>query len=167
MKKIALTILCLIMGGCSPIKIDGYYRNPFSLSDIIWEHPVDFDSDEEQVFVVPYIKYASAFSLCYDELDWDFDKYGSSPDSITYLPHDKVKVSFEIGDSLFVRDEKKSLSFTEFGCPVDGRVLFNFYMPDDFDRETGGILRFKVLERSFLKGKKMKIVLIYSKNGFK
>lgn len=159
MKKIALTILCLIMGGCSPIKIDGYYRNPFSRSDIIWEHSVDMNSEEEQVFEVPYIRYGTNFSICWDK-SFNFkgcNNYYDKNDRIDYM-------TFSIGDSTFsTSNDLLICHVSAFACPIDGGAGVYFDVPEGFDLETGGTLRIKFKQIKYLKDvPNPRVVLAYS-----
>lgn len=47
--------ICLVLCCCYR-NIDGYRVNAFHNYENLWEHPVDFDSDEEQIIDVPFVK---------------------------------------------------------------------------------------------------------------
>ena len=64
-----LLIFSLSFVGCY-INRYGYKINVFwGTYHVLWEHPVNLDSDEEQVIDVPFIKYGDYFSLCFDK-EW-------------------------------------------------------------------------------------------------
>lgn len=144
-RNIVLLTICIIFAGCYR-NVNGYRINAFSNYENLWEHPIDLDSDEEQVIEVPFVKYGYLFSLCFDR------KRGNPvtlPDSEFYLRQDSLDISFRIGDSLFV--ENGIPGPPDYNCPINGRDLLFFFLPDDFDREKGGQLRIRVRKRHYLK----------------
>lgn len=155
---IVLSLFCLV--ACYTWNVKGYSRNPFYQEDILWEAPVDINSEEEQVFEVPYVKYGTRFSICFDSLFvWE------KPDSYRpYLDHDFVTMSFSIGDSTFSRENKSLICCrTEFACPIEGSVGVYFDVPEGYDLETGGTLKVKFSQIVHLKNvPNPRVVLAYS-----
>jgi hypothetical protein len=89
--------ICLVLCCCYR-NIDGYRVNAFHNYENLWEHPVDLDSDEEQIIDVPFVKYGYKFSLCFDR---ERGNPVTLPDSEAYLEHDTIEVSFYIADDVF------------------------------------------------------------------
>ena len=142
-----LLALSLSLAGCYK-DVHGYKVNmTWGSYHNLWEYPVNLDSDEEQVIDVPFIKYGSYFSLCFDKA-WSNPE--ALPDSEYYLTQDSLDVSFYIGDTVIVGD-RSFASFPEFNCPINGRYLMGIYVPEGFDREKGGQLRFRMRKRHYLK----------------
>ena len=57
---------CCFLGGYYK-NVDGYQVDvTWKTYHNLWEHPINLDSDEEQIIDVPFIKYGSYFSLCFD-----------------------------------------------------------------------------------------------------
>lgn len=144
MVRFFLLSICIMLIGCYR-NVDGYRINAFSNYEKLWEHPIDLESDEEQVIEVPFVKYGYKFSLCFDR---ERGNPVTLPDSELYLRQDSIDISFHIGDSVFVGE---GLSFPDYNCPINGRQLLFFFLPDDFNREKGGQLRIRVRKRHYLK----------------
>jgi hypothetical protein len=138
--------ICLVLCCCYR-NIDGYRVNAFHNYENLWEHPVDLDSDEEQIIDVPFVKYGYKFSLCFDR---ERGNPVTLPDSEAYLEHDSLEVSFHIADTVFL-GESISSSLPEYNCPINGRYLLFFFLPENFNREQGGQLRIRVRKRHYLK----------------
>ena len=72
------------------------------------------------------------------------------PDSELYLKHDSLEISFHIADTVLV-GEPISSALPDYGCPINGRHLMGIHVPKGFDREKGGLLKFRVRKRHYLK----------------
>ncbi|MCQ2124832.1 MAG: hypothetical protein MJZ25_11660 [Fibrobacter sp.] len=149
--------IMLLLTGCGPWHIKGYTRNPFEWADILWEAPVDINSEEEQVFEVPFVKYGKRFSVCYDTT------IVASGNEIT--ENDRVQMTFSIGGSVFVDEEPLIWGPVERVClgnGGDGVTGVYFFLPDDFDLETGGTLKVKFSRIKHLKNvRNPRVVLVY------
>ena len=139
-------IICLVLCCCYR-NIDGYRVNAFHNYENLWEHPVDLDSDEEQIIDVPFVKFGYYFSLCFDR---ERGNPVTLPDSELYLEHDSLEVSFHIADTVFWGGAISS-SLPDYNCPINGRDLLFFSVPKNFNREQGGQLRIRVRKRHYLK----------------
>ena len=139
-------IICLVLCCCYR-NIDGYRVNAFHNYENLWEHPVDLDSDEEQIIDVPFVKFGYYFSLCFDR---ERGNPVTLPDSELYLEHDSLEVSFHIADTVFGGGAISS-SLPDYNCPINGRDLLFFSVPKNFNREQGGQLRIRVRKRHYLK----------------
>ena len=145
------------------MNVHGYWRNPFKYNDILWEHPVDISSDEEQVFILPYVKYGRKISLCYDRLPQTYWYEGAERVVDSTLYNDEIEISLSINDTVFVGKKTTFQSFHEYSCPINGRILLYFDVPESFNREQGGIIRFKVIRRDYLNNlPNPRVVLTYS-----
>ena len=126
----------LFFGGCYK-NVEGYKVDvTWKTYHNLWEHPVDLDSDEEQIIDVPFVKFGYYFSLCFDR------KRGNPvtlPDSELYLEHDSLEVSFHIADTVFWGGAISS-SLPDYNCPINGRDLLFFSVPKNFNREQGGAI---------------------------
>ena len=78
--------------------MNGYFRNPFSHYTLIWEHPINVDTENVLEIEVPYVKHGNTFSLCFDKMIGD-RVYVQGSD--IYLKEDKIEASFSIGDTVF------------------------------------------------------------------
>ncbi|WP_173467792.1 hypothetical protein [Fibrobacter succinogenes] len=150
--------ICQVLCGCYR-NVDGYRVNAFHTHEILWEHPVDLNSDEEQIIDVPFIKFGHYFSLCFDR--------EPLPDRDLYLKHDSLEISFHIADSVFFGEPIAS-SLQDYGCPINGRFLMPVHVPQGFNPEKGGQLRFRVRKRHYLKNiQNARIVLAWGHPGAK
>ena len=137
----------LFFWGCYK-NVDGYKVDvTWKTYHILWEHPINLDSDEEQIIEVPFIRYGSYFSLCFDR---ERGNPLTLPDSELYLEHDSLEISFHIADTVLV-GEPISSALPDYGCPINGRHLMGIHVPKGFDREKGGLLKFRVRKRHYLK----------------
>lgn len=65
-KNHCLGAILLFFGGCYK-NVEGYKVDvTWKTYHNLWDHPINLDSDEEQIIDVPFIKYGSYFSLCFD-----------------------------------------------------------------------------------------------------
>ena len=156
-----LLALLLLFSSCT-MNVHGYWRNPFKSHEVLWEHPVDIDSDEEQVFELPYVKYGKRISLCHDRPSRIYWSDGAEHIGDSTLYNDEIEVSLSLGDTVIVGEKTTFQMFSEYGCPINGQVLLYFNVPEGFDREQGGTIHFKVLRRDYLKNlPNPRIVLVY------
>lgn len=139
-------IICLVLCCCYR-NIDGYRVNAFHNYENLWEHPVDLDSDEEQIIDVPFVRYGYKFSLCFDR---ERGNPVTLPDSELYLRQDSLDISFYLGDTVFVGN-RAFASYPDYNCPINGRYLLFFSVPKNVSREQGGQLRIRVRKRHYLK----------------
>lgn len=137
-------MMSLFFIGCYKY-VDGYKVNiTWGTYQNLWEHPINLDSDDEQIIDVPFIKYGNYFSLCYDK------EVSNPPDSEYYLRQDSLDISFHIGDTVIVGGHWYQSS-RNYHCPINGRLLMGFEVPQGFDRERGGRLRIRVRKRHYFK----------------
>ena len=134
-------ILCLV--GCYHYRHGYKVKTGWTSYHVLWEHPVNLDSDEEQVIDVPFIKYGDYFSLCFDK---NWKKSATLPDSAYYLPNDFMNISFHIEDTVLVGE----VSHDDESCP-NGHHLLWINVPEDFNREQGGQLHIRVRKRLHFK----------------
>ena len=157
-----LFVFFLVLSSCT-INEHGYWRNPFKSNDVLWEHPVNVDSDEEQVIELPYVKYGKRISLCHDRKPRRYWYEGAECIGDSTLYNDEIEVSLSLGDTVIVGEKTTFQMFSEYGCPINGQVLLYFNVPEGFDREQGGTIHFKVLRRDYLKNlPNPRIVLTYA-----
>ena len=156
-----LLIFSLSFVGCY-INRYGYKINVFwGTYHVLWEHPVDLDSDEEQVIDVPFIKYGDYFSLCFDK---EWGNPVTLPDSEYFLPDDSLEILFYVGDTVLVG----GISLPDYSCPINGRHLLSVDVPEDFDREQGGQLHIRVRKRHYFKNTpNARVVLARGSTGSK
>lgn len=156
-------MVALAIVGCT---VNGYFQNPFSHYTLIWEHPINVDTENVQEIEVPFVKHGNTFSLC-------FDKMGelSSPGGIIQredyvLEKDKIEASFSIADTvIFFRG--KYLHVLDYHCPINGQELFLFNLPERISRDQKGIFRMKFNQVDYLKdAPNVRVVLSYTRGAF-
>ena len=149
--------------GCT---VNGYFRNPFSHYTLIWEHPINVDTENVQEIEVPFVKHGNTFSLCFDKLGELSNPGGIIQRSDYELENDKIEASFSIADTvIFFRDEY--LYFLDYHCPINGQELFLFDLPEHIDREQKGVFRIKFKQVDYLKdAPNVRVVLSYTRGAF-
>lgn len=147
--------IVFLFTGCGPWHIKGYTRNPFELADVLWEAPVDINSEEEQVFEVPFVRYGNHFSICFEST------FDSNEDDWRNMA--AVSMSFLIGDSTFSGGATLPGRRPEGLCLGRGADVVSFKVPQGLDLETGGTLKVKFFRTEYLKkNSNPKVLLVYS-----
>jgi len=153
-------MVALAIVGCT---VNGYFRNPFSHYTLIWEHPINVDSENVQEIEVPFVKHGNTFSLCFDKMIGD-RVYVQGSD--IYLKEDKIEASFSIGDTVFFYKDEYLHHFDSY-CPINGQQLFFFNLPERISREEKGVFRIKFNQVDYLKdAPNVRVVLSYTRGAF-
>ena len=106
--------------GCT---VNGYLQNPFSHYTLIWEHPINVDTENVQEIEVPFVKHGNTFSLCFDKMTGDREYI---QDDDVYLKNDKIEASFAFGDKIFYY-KGEFLHHFDNHCPINGQNLILFF----------------------------------------
>lgn len=153
-------IVVVALIGCT---VNGYFQNPFSHYTLIWEHPVNVDTESVQEIEVPFVKHGNTFSLCFDKMIGDREYV---QDDDIYLKNDKIEASFALGDKVFYHKDEYLHHFDSH-CPINGQRLFIFFLPEDISREQKGVFRIKFNQVDYLKdATNVRVVLSYTRGAF-